>query len=117
MRIFLTGATGYVGGAVLDALVRAGHDVTALVRDKGKARLVARRGARPVVGNLADPESYKSSAEAQDGYVHTAFDRAPGRGPEIEKTALEFMVTVAKRPRTSSSTAPAKRFIVYTSGV
>ena len=46
MRIFLTGATGYVGGAVLDALVRGGHNVTALVRDNGKARLVAKRGAR-----------------------------------------------------------------------
>ena len=83
MRIFLTGATGYVGGGVLDALVRAGHDVTALVRDNGKARLVARRGAHPVVGTLADPDSFRSSAEAQDGYVHTAFDRASGRGPEI----------------------------------
>ena len=117
MRIFLTGATGYIGSAVLDALVRGGHDVTALVRDNGKARLVAKRGAHPVVGNLADPESYKSSAEAQDGYVHTAFDRSPGRGPEIEKAALEFMVAVAKRPRTSSSAAPVKRFIIYTSGV
>jgi len=34
MRIFLTGATGYIGAAVLDALVRGGHDITALVRDK-----------------------------------------------------------------------------------
>ena len=37
MRIFLTGATGYIGGAVLDALVRGGHVVTALVRDNEKA--------------------------------------------------------------------------------
>jgi len=74
MRIFLTGATGYVGAAVLDALVRGGHDVTALVRDNEKARRVAKRGAHPVIGNLADPESFRGSAEAQDGYVHTAFD-------------------------------------------
>jgi nucleoside-diphosphate-sugar epimerase len=117
MRIFLTGATGYIGSAVLDALVRGGHDVTALVRDNGKARLVAKRGAHPVVGNLAEPDSFKSSAEAQDGYVHTAFDRASGRGPEIEKAALEFMVATAKRPRTAAPTAPARRFIIYTSGV
>jgi nucleoside-diphosphate-sugar epimerase len=101
---------------VLDALVRAGHDVTALVRDKGKARLVARRGAHPVVGNLAEPESYKSSAEAQDGYVHTALDRSSGRAPGIEMTALEVMVAAAKRPRTAASIPPASRFIIYTSG-
>ena len=58
MRIFLTGATGYIGGAVFDALVKAGHDVTALVRDNEKARRVGKRGGHPVVGNLADPESY-----------------------------------------------------------
>ena len=43
MRIFLTGATGYIGAAVLDALVRGGHDVTALVCDNEKARRVAKR--------------------------------------------------------------------------
>ena len=51
MRIFLTGATGYIGAAVLDALVRGGHDVTALVRDNEKASRVAARGGHPVVGN------------------------------------------------------------------
>ena len=45
MRIFLTGGTGYVGGAVLDALLRGGHDVTVLVRDNEKSALVAARGA------------------------------------------------------------------------
>ena len=46
MRIFLTGATGYIGAAVLDALVRGGHDVTALVRDNEKARARRQRAAR-----------------------------------------------------------------------
>src|SRR3990172_11932322 len=87
MRIFLTGATGYIGAAVLDALVRAGHDVTALVRDNEKAARIAARGGRPVVGNLAEPESFKSAAEAQDGYIHTAFDGAAGRGPSVERGA------------------------------
>jgi nucleoside-diphosphate-sugar epimerase len=117
MRIFLTGATGYVGGPVLDALVRGGHDVTALVRDNEKARRIKARGAHPVIGNLADPQSFTGSAEAQDGYVHAAFDYASGRGPAIEKAALETMIVAARRPRTAGSTAPAKRFIIYTSGV
>src|SRR5438270_4604187 len=116
MRIFLTGATGYIGNAVLDALVRGGHDVTALVRTNEKARRVAKRGAHPVIGNLGEPESYRASAEAQDGYIHTAFDSRSGRGPSIDRTVLETILAAAKRPRTAGATSPAKRFIVYTSG-
>jgi nucleoside-diphosphate-sugar epimerase len=117
MRIFLTGATGYIGGALLDALVRAGHDVTALVRDNEKAARVSARGGHPVIGNLAEPASFLSSAEAQDGYVHAAFDFASNRGPAIEKAALGAMIAAAQRPRTPSAGARVKRVIIYTSGV
>ena len=117
MRIFLTGATGYIGGPVLDALVRGGHDVTALVRDNEKARRIAQRGAHPVIGNLADPESFRGSADAQDGYVHAEFDYASNRGPAIEKAALDTIILAAKRPRTAGPTAPVQRFVIYTSGV
>ena len=117
MRIFLTGATGYIGSAVLDALVKAGHDVTALVRDNEKARRVGKRGGHPVIGNLAEPDSFKAAADAQDGYVHTAFDRAPGRGPDVDRLVLETIIAAAKRPRTAAASAPATRFVIYTSGV
>jgi nucleoside-diphosphate-sugar epimerase len=117
MRIFLTGATGHIGACVLDALVRGGHDVTALVRDNEKAARVTARGAHPVIGNLGEPESYGPAAEAQDGYVHTAFDAASGRGPAIERLTLETLLAAAKRPRTTGSTAPARRFLIYTSGM
>jgi len=117
MRIFLTGATGYVGAAVLDALVRGGHDVTALVRDNEKARHVAKRGGHPVIGNLADPESFRGAAAAQDGYVHAAFDSRSGRGPAIDRAVLDTILAAARRPRTAGSSAPARRFIVYTSAV
>ena len=116
MRIFLTGATGYIGAAVLDALVRAGHDVTALVRDNQKAARVKARGGHPVIGNLAEPESFRTAADAQDGYIHTAFDTTGG-GPAIDKAALETIVRAATRPRTAASNGPKKRFIIYTSGV
>jgi nucleoside-diphosphate-sugar epimerase len=116
MRIFLTGGTGYVGGAILDALLRSGHDVTALVRNNEKARSVAKRGGHPVVGNLAEPESFRGAAEAQDGYIHAAYDARSGRGPAIDQAALETIVAAAKRPRTAGSNATAKRFIIYTSG-
>jgi len=117
MRIFLTGATGYIGSAVLDALVRAGHDVTALVRTNEKAKGVARRGARPVIGNLAEPDSFASAAEAQDGYIHAAFDYSAGGGPSVEQTGLQSIIAAAKRPWTVGSAVPATRFIIYTSGV
>jgi nucleoside-diphosphate-sugar epimerase len=116
MRIFLTGATGYIGAAVLDALVRGGHDVTALVRDNEKARRVAKRGAHPVVGNLAEPETFRAVADGQDGYVHAAYDSSSGRGPAIEQAALETILAAAKRPRTAGA-MPLKRFVIYTSGV
>ena len=117
MRIFLTGATGYIGGGVLDALVRAGHDVTALVRTNEKAKGVAKRGARPVIGNLAEPDSFADAVEAQDGYIHAAFDYSAAGGPSVEQTALQSIIAAAKRPLTVGSAAPATRFIIYTSGV
>ena len=117
MRIFLTGATGYIGAAVLDALVRGSHDVTALVRNNEKARRVAKRGAHPVIGSLEDPDSFRGAVDAQDGYVHAAYDTRSGRGPAIEQAALDVLIAAAKRPRTSGSAGPDKRFIIYTSGV
>ncbi len=56
MRIFLTGATGYIGSAVLDCLLRSGHQVTALVRDPEKAERMAMRGVKGVVGELTVPK-------------------------------------------------------------
>jgi nucleoside-diphosphate-sugar epimerase len=115
MRVFLTGATGYIGAAVLDALVKHGHEVTALVRDNEKAARVAARGGRPVVGNLAEPESYRAAADAQDGYIHAAYDAASGRGPSADRVGLETILAAAKRPRTAGAATPATRFVIYTS--
>src|SRR5690349_5101245 len=116
MRIFLTGATGYVGSAVLDALIRGGHDVTALVRNNGKAAEVSVRGAHPIIGNLAEPASYRASADGQDGYVLASFDSVSGRGPAIERVALDTLLAAARRPRTAGGpTAP--RFLLYTSAL
>jgi len=117
MRVFLTGATGYIGSAVLDTLVKHRHDVTALVRDNEKAGRVAARGAHPVVGNLSEPASYRAAAEGQDGYVHVAFDRASGRGPAIDAIALDTLLAAAARRSTAGSAEPTPRFLIYTSGV
>src|ERR687895_2822608 len=107
MRLFLTGGTGYVGSAVLDALVRGGHQVDALVRNSEKAALVQSRGAHPVLGDLGEPASYADAAAAADGIVHTAFEYS-ARGARVDRTALD----VALQPSTR-----AGRVIIYTSGV
>jgi nucleoside-diphosphate-sugar epimerase len=116
MRIFLTGATGYVGRAVLDALLRAGHQVTALVRDSSQASRVAEKGAHPAIGSLAEPESYRLIADAQDGYVHTAFDRS-GKGVAVDRTTIDVLLAAARRPRTAGNPFQGPRFVIYTSGL
>src|SRR4051812_45437343 len=112
MRIFLTGATGYIGAGVLDAFVRAGHDVTGLVRTVEKARRVTERGARPVVADLCDPASYRDLADAHDVYVHTGRDHS-ARSADVERLTLETLAELAREPRTSGQ----ERVIIYTSGL
>lgn len=107
MRVLLTGGTGYIGSAVLDSLVRAGHQVDALVRNREKAADVQVRGGHPVVGDLGRPETYAAVAAAADGAIHTAMDDSP-RGIGLDALALDTLLTLPPRPG---------RFFVYTSGV
>jgi nucleoside-diphosphate-sugar epimerase len=107
MRIFLTGGTGYIGSAVLDALVRAGHHVDALVRNNEKAAQVQGRGANPVLGDLADPASYVDVVAAVDGVILTAFEYSP-RGVQVDATVLDAVL---------GARGAAGRVLIYTSGV
>lgn len=116
MRVFLTGATGHIGVAVLDALVRRGHAVTALVRNNEKAARVEARGGRPVIGDLSAPESYRRAARDHDGYIHTAFDRAAQRGPTADRLAVETLLQEAAASRSGRTESP-ERFFIYTSGI
>ena len=72
MRVFLTGANGYIGGAAAVALVAAGHEVRGLVRDKAKAATVAAHGVEAVVGSLDDPALLRDEARAADAVVNAA---------------------------------------------
>lgn len=72
MRIFLTGANGYIGGAVAVALIAAGHTVRGLVRSREKADLVAAHRVVPVIGSLDDATLLQAEALAADGVINTA---------------------------------------------
>jgi len=109
MRIFLTGGTGYIGQALLDALVRAGHHVSCLVRTPEKAAGVEARGGEVVAGDLSEPSSFLDSADGCDGYVLAGFE-GTARGVEVDRRALEALVEVARR-------GDGDRFLVYTSGI
>jgi nucleoside-diphosphate-sugar epimerase len=111
LRIFLTGSTGYIGSAVLEALRRASHEVTALVRTHEGADGVASRGAVPVLGDLRQPKSYRAAAEDHDAYIHTAAD-GTGHAEEVDRRALDTLLgAAAARARTGPCA------FVYTSGV
>ncbi len=74
MRIFITGATGYIGGSVAEKLRDAGHAVTGLVRseDKEKVPLLKARGIESVIGTLDDAETLAAAAQAADAVIHMA---------------------------------------------
>src|SRR5580658_2458247 len=95
MRVFLTGATGYVATAIAAELQGAGHTVLGLARTDEGASALAARGVEPYRGELADHKSLIAGAAACDGVIHTAFIHDFSRfmeNAEIERGAVEAML-------------------------
>jgi nucleoside-diphosphate-sugar epimerase len=99
MKIFVTGASGYIGGAVAQALIDAGHTVSGLVRSADRAEQVRAKGIEPVIGTLDDAAVLASAALAADAVVNTA-------NADHEASALALLDALA---------GSGKRF-VHTSG-
>ncbi|HEX4182257.1 MAG TPA: SDR family oxidoreductase [Caulobacteraceae bacterium] len=95
MRVLVTGATGYVGTAVINELVGAGHTVLGVARTDEGAKALAARGVEVHRGDLTEPETLAAGARACDAVAHTAFIHDFSRfaeSAEIERAALEAML-------------------------
>ncbi len=90
MNVFVTGATGFIGSAVTQELMAAGHSVTALARSEAAAMKFSAKGIRPLLGNLDDMESLRSAAAAADGVIHLAFMHSPSQIPFLKRMGVIF---------------------------
>ena len=94
MRVFITGAAGFIGTATTKELIANGHDVTGLARNDANEEILKKLGAKVLRGDLNDVESLKKGAKDADGVIHLAFIHdfsTFAENGQIDKRAIEAM--------------------------
>ncbi len=108
MKVFITGATGYVGWSVAQAFRRAGHTVWGLVLEASDAQILAKQEIQAVVGDLNQPESYRSNAEDCDVLIHCAADYKHDWAGSDRQT-IDTMVAASQKSQSPKT-------VIFTSG-
>jgi nucleoside-diphosphate-sugar epimerase len=94
MRVFVTGATGFIGSYLVPELIGAGHQVIGLTRSEAGIEALTRAGAEPLRGDLGDLDGLRAAADAADGVIHIAFNHDFGelrRHSEADRRVIETL--------------------------
>ncbi len=94
MKVFVTGASGFIGSAIVKELISAGHEVVGLARSDSSAKLITSLGAKALTGSLEDLNSLRRGVAQSDGVIHSGFNHDFSRyleNCEIDRKAIEVM--------------------------
>lgn len=107
MKVFVTGATGYIGSAVAAAIARAGHEVFGLVRSAEHADRLAALEIRPVLGTMGEPASYRGAANNCQVLIHCAAEYSE-KFFDLDRLTVETLLNLDRADRST--------LVIYTSG-
>lgn len=115
MKCFITGVTGFIGSAVAEQLLERGHEITGLTHSPEKSKTLYKKGIKPVVGDMREPDPWISAVHDAEAVIHTATLPVPSRPNkrylenlrEAQETAVSSLIEAAH----------SCRVFVYTSGM